>query len=658
MALTPIVMVVSGSGETIGRRVADALGVALYGREGRVAGADHHFPNALDFARDMFVAGHPVIGICASGILIRSVAPVLADKRSEPPVLSVAEDGSVVVPLLGGHRGANRLAREITAHLNAVSAVTTAGDLALGLALDEPPEGWVLANPDLAQSAMARLLSGAKLHVDGELAPQADWLGAVPSEMLARPGDREQGLDVVDLIVDTAPLAPGVLSYHPKLYSLGVGCSRDCPVEELEQLVMGQLADLEIAPGAIAAVHTLDLKADEPAVNALARKLDLPLRVFTAAELEAFADRLETPSDVVFAEVGCHGVSEGAALAGVGEAGYLAAAKVKTAHATCAIAALPKDAGVIDTLRGRARGKLSIVGIGPGQASWRTPEVSRLVAEAEELVGYGLYIDLLGPAAKGKTRADFPLGGEEDRCRYALERAGEGRNVALVCSGDAGIYAMGALVFELLDRGGETGGVSDAARRVDVICSPGVSALQGAAARAGAPLGHDFCAISLSDLLTPRDDILRRIRAAAEGDFVIAFYNPVSKTRRTLLAEARDILLAHRPKNTPVMLASNLGRAEEHIRYRDLADLQVDEVDMLTVVLIGSSNSRLAQMGEGPRMFTPRGYARRIDGDLVDVGNRHIGAGAVWEPGEGGSAPRSATSPRDISGQMKEGADQ
>ncbi len=169
--------------------------------------------------------------------------------------------------------------------------------------------------------------------------------------------------------------------------------------------------------------------------------------------------------------------------------------------------------------------------------------------------------------------------------------------MGLICSGDAGIYAMGALVFELLDRAPGKGGVSPAARRAEVISAPGVSALQAAAARAGAPFGHDFCAISLSDLLTPRDDILRRIRAAAEGDFVIAFYNPVSQRRRTLLAEARDILLGHRPADCPVLLASNLGRPEERIAYRRLADLSVDEVDMLTVVLVGSSQSRLA----GPR---------------------------------------------------------
>jgi cobalt-precorrin 5A hydrolase/precorrin-3B C17-methyltransferase len=320
---------------------------------------------------------------------------------------------------------------------------------------------------------------------------------------------------------------------------------------------------------------------------------------------------------VVFAEVGCHGVAEGAALAAAGAGGVLVAPKRKTATTTCALA---RADAPITALSGRSRGRLSVIGIGPGQSAWRTPEVSRLVAEAEELVGYGLYIDLLGPLAVGKARSDFPLGGEEARCRYALERAGEGRNVALVCSGDAGIYAMGALVFELLDRAPDAQGVSDAARRVEVLCSPGVSALQAAAARAGAPLGHDFCAISLSDLLTPRADILRRLRAAAEGDFVIAFYNPVSKTRRTLLAEARDILLAHRPAGTPVLLASSLGRPEEEIRYRRLDALEVDEVDMLTVVLVGSSNTRLAHLGAGPRMYTPRGYARKIDGDLSDAG--------------------------------------
>ncbi len=596
MAVRPVVLALSASGEATAHVVAALIGADVHGRAGRVSEAAAFFPNALDHARDLFAAGVPVVGVCASGILIRAVAPILSDKRGEPAVVSVSDDGAVVVPLLGGHRGANRLAVQIAEGLGAVAAVTTAGDVAMGAALDEPPEGYRLANADDAKGAMAALLSGAGARIEGENIFGLENTGGT-----------------VALCVSEAPEhgSEGRLVYHPQRFALGVGCARDAAPEALWSLVQETLAEAGIAPGAVACVATIDLKADEPAVNQLAARLGVPLRLFTAAELEGQAARLANPSDVVFAEVGCHGVSEGAALAMGGD---LVVEKHKNAVATCAVTR--SDAPLV-ALSGRARGRLSVVGIGPGQASWRTPEASRLIADAEELVGYGLYIDLLGPLAAGKARSDFPLGGEEARCRYALERAAEGRNVALICSGDAGIYAMGALVFELLSRGRDAMGVSDAARRVDVVCTPGVSALQGAAARAGAPLGHDFCTISLSDLLTPREDIIRRLHAAAEGDFVIAFYNPVSKTRRTLLAEAREILLKHRPADTPVMLASNLGRPEEMIRYRRLDALEVDEVDMLTVVLVGSSNSKLAALGEGPRMFTPRGYARKIDGDLA-----------------------------------------
>ena len=604
MALDPVVIALSASGEPTAHRIAKALGCAVHGREGRVENADAFFPNALDHTRDLFAAGTPIIGVCASGILIRGVASLLADKRTEPPVVSVSDDGGVVIPLLGGHRGANRLSKQIADAIGGVAAVTTAGDVALGVALDVPPAGYRLKNPEDAKPVMAALLSGGGVK----------WSGTPIFDAVLPSGD-EVELCVTDAAVQGDDTC---LVYHPQQFTLGLGCARNADPKTMWAQIEETLTAHNIAQGAIACVASIDLKADEPAIIQAAKRLGVPLRVFTAEELNAERPRLANPSDVVKAEVGTHGVSEGAALAAAGPDAVLHIEKNKTTTTTFALAKAPAP---ITEHRGRSRGRLSIVGIGPGQATWRTPEVSKLIADAEELVGYGLYIDLLGPLAAGKTRSDFPLGGEEARCRYALEQAALGKNVSLVCSGDAGIYAMGALVFELLDRSADEEGVSDAARRVEVVCSPGVSALQGAAARAGAPLGHDFCTISLSDLLTPRDDIIRRLHAAAEGDFVIAFYNPVSKTRRTLLAEARDILLKHRPADTPVMLATNLGRPTEHVRYRALKDLEVDEVDMLTVVLVGSSNTRLAQLGEGPRMFTPRGYARKIDGDLTDKRN-------------------------------------
>ncbi len=605
--VTPVVICLSASGLRTARTAATALGASLHGRAGRVTEVDLEYEDAVAHIAALFAAGTPIVGVCAAGILIRAVAPLLSDKRAEPPVLAVSEDGASVVPLLGGHRGANAMAHELATALECAAHVTTAGDLAFGVALDEPPAGWRLQNAADCKTVSAALLAGGGATVVG-----LDWAAGLPKG------------DDVRLIGTRAPVSGDArtLVYHPQVLTLGVGCARNCPAEELAGLIEATLAEANLAPGAVAAIGSIDLKGDEPAVIEAAQSLDVPLRLFDAAALEAESPRLANPSDVVFAEVGCHGVAEGAALALAGLEATLLVEKKKTANATVAIARAP--APIIQP-NGRKRGKVSLVGIGPGQADWRTPEASKLVAEADELVGYGLYLELLGPLARHKPQKDFPLGGEEARCRYALERACEGVDVALICSGDAGIYAMGALVFELLDRPEGEGGVTDAARRVEVISAPGVSALQAAAARAGAPLGHDFCAISLSDLLTPREDILQRIRAAAEGDFVIAFYNPVSKRRRTLLTEARDMLLAHRPADCPVLLASNLGRPEEALSYRRLDELQVDEVDMLTVVLIGSSQSRLAQLGEGKRMFTPRGYAKRIDAPSRTPGKEMTG---------------------------------
>ncbi|MGV6812081.1 MAG: precorrin-3B C(17)-methyltransferase [Brevirhabdus sp.] len=593
----PVVVCILPTSLPLAERAAGVIGarVDLRGRD---------FDAVADHLRALFLAGHPIVGIAASGILIRALAPVLADKRAEPPVIAISEDGGAVIPLLGGHHGANAMARQLADALGAGAGVTTSGDVRLGVALDEPPEGWMLENREDAKTAMAALLSGA----GGSLSGDAGWLAPLDAIREEAPANGP----VVLTVEGCAPLI-----YRQRTYALGLGAARGCGVDEMQALVMQTLAENGIATGEVASVHSVDLKADEAAIHAVAGFLGVPARFHNPQALEALTPRLANPSDVVFAEVGCHGVAEAAALEAAGPGARLTVEKTKSANATCALARIG-DGGA----PGRARGSLAVIGIGPGQAEWRTPEASRLIAEADELVGYGLYLDLLGPAAKAKQLKDFALGEEEARCRYALERAGEGRKVALICSGDGGIYAMGALVMELVARPTEEGGVSAPAKRVAITHAPGISALQAASARVGALLGHDFCTISLSDLLTRREAILKRLHAAAEGDFVIAFYNPVSMRRRTLLAEAREILLKHRPADTPVLLASNLGRPTEKLTKRTLATLEVDEVDMLTIVLIGASTSVAAPSGdvsagaEGHWMFTPRGYARKIDGDL------------------------------------------
>ncbi|MFN7091613.1 MAG: precorrin-3B C(17)-methyltransferase [Allorhizobium sp.] len=599
---TPAVVILSASAASLGRRIAEEVGGELHGAAARVAEADVRFTSAKNHIQALFAAGRPIVAVMASGALIRLLAPVLSDKNSEPPVLVVAEDGSSVVPLLGGHHGANDLARKIADPLGAHAAITTAGDLRFGLALDQPPQSYVLANQQNAKAVMAELVAGAGVRLGGA---SAAWLtqSRLPFEQEAR----------VTLSVTDRQKTAGELElvYHPKTLVLGMGCERHAKPEEAIALAEEALANGGFAKESLAAVCSIDLKADETAIHTVAAHFGVPARFFSAATLEAEAPRLKNPSEVVFAEVGCHGVAEGAALAAVGASGDLVVEKIKSKGATAAIA---RAADIVEpNTIGRARGTLFVVGIGPGSEGWRSPEVSRMVQASTDLVGYSLYLDLLGPLAEGKTRHDFDLGKEEARVVHAMELAGEGRTVALVCSGDAGIYAMATLVFELFDKGG----ITDAASRIEVQVSPGISALQAAAARIGAPLGHDFCTISLSDLLTPWEHIQRRVKAAGEGDFVIAFYNPVSMKRRTQLAYARDELLKYRPATTPVILATNLGREGENVRTVPLGELNVDDVDMLTVVVVGSSESRTVTTGDGKTwVYTPRGYSGKADSGM------------------------------------------
>ncbi len=594
------ILVLNDRAVPLAKRVQSAIGDSIQGLASRCSDADSTFENAKAHVQDLFKSGEPIIAVMASGALIRLLAPVLENKHSEPPVIAISEDGSSVIPLLGGHHGANDLARQIATIIGGHASITTAGDLRFGVALDQPPEGWTLANPENAKAVMAEILDSGEVRVQGRFVNAATWL--IESGL---PFD-DDGEAVISISETEREASPLELVYNPQRHVIGVGCERGAEPKEVIALVEKTLDEHTIAKGAIAGVASIDLKADEVAIHAVAKHLGVPVRFFDAATLEKETPRLVNPSDIVFAEVGCHGVSEGAALAATGSDSELVVPKQKSKRATVAIA---KAQDIVNmSNEGRSRGRLFVVGIGPGQDAWRSPEVTRMVQEATDLVGYSLYLDLIASITPDKTRHDFDLGKEEDRVRRAMELAGEGKDVALVCSGDAGIYAMATLVFELL----ADGGLSDAATRIGIEVSPGISALQAAAARAGAPLGHDFCTISLSDLLTPWEAIQMRVKGAAEGDFVIAFYNPVSKRRRTQLEYAKGVLLEHRPADTPVILATNLGREGELVRVVPLAELDINDVDMLTVVIVGSSETRTVETGDGKTwVYTPRGYSAK-----------------------------------------------
>ncbi|HUB62961.1 MAG TPA: precorrin-3B C(17)-methyltransferase [Methylocella sp.] len=246
-------------------------------------------------------------------------------------------------------------------------------------------------------------------------------------------------------------------------------------------------------------------------------------------------------------------------------------------------------------------GRLRIVGLGPGGATWVTPEASSLIAQATDVVGYAAYLERL-PLIEGQKRHESGNGAELARARQALRLAGDGRQVALVSGGDPGIFAMAAAVFEAIEEGDPSW------REIDVAVSPGISAMQAAAARIGAPLGHDFCAISLSDNLKPWPLVEKRLAAAASADFVIALYNPASAARPRRIHEAFALLRGLKSASTPVVFARDVGRKDEHISIGTLASADPGLADMSTLIIVGSSETRIIPRGTAaPFVYTARG---------------------------------------------------
>jgi len=499
--------------------------------------------------------------------------------------------GRYAIPLLGGHgAGAEQLSLAIAALLDG-QAVLTGGSSGQGrLALDSFGRrwGWRRGSGDW-DSLMKSVARGGPIQVHQPSGTQR-WQGLDGATALLEPG-RSAGLP----LVISAERGEGC-RWHPPCLWLGIGCERGTSLGLLERLIDTSLSELGLAPEAVAGLASADRKADEPALLQLATRRGWPLRCFDAAKLAAVT--VPNPSEAVARELGTASVAEAAALLAAGPGPQLKLEKrIERARggeqgaATLAIAQTASQWAP-------GQGQLHLVGSGPGSLDLLTADARRALAESTVWVGYGLYLDLLEPLRRpDQLRSDGKLTLERERCAEALELACQGLTVALVSSGDSGIYGMAGLALEqwlALEPGDRPG----------FTVHPGISALQLAAARAGAPLMHDFCTVSLSDRLTPWPVIEKRLKGAAAGDFVVALYNPRSLGRDWQLGRARELLLEHRPGSTPVLLARQLGRAEEALSLHTLADLPIEAVDMLTLVLIGNSTSRV----EAGRMVTPRGY--------------------------------------------------
>jgi len=532
-----------------------------------------------------------VVAFMAAGITVRLVTPLLDRKDRDPGLVCVDDAGRFAVALAGGHGGGgNRLAARVAEALGAIPVITTASE-ALGLpALDEL--GADLGFGVEPGSDMAAVAAAMIAGDDVTLVSDQRWpLPPLPEAVVRAGQPRPPCLLITDRLLD--PPRPAVV-YRPPSLVVGAGGSSGAPAAEMAELIDQALAEAGLAATSVTALASVDAKKDEPGLRQVAGERGWPLRFHASQTLARVS--VPNPSAVVAQAMGTPSVAEAAALA-TGP-GSLVVPKRKGERVTVAVARL------------HPRGRLYVVGTGPGDRDLLPPLAREALARCELVVGLDRYVDRIRGLLRPGTRvAASTIGGELERSRLAVAEAAKGAAVALVSGGDAGVYGMASPALAI------------APPEVEVIGVPGVTAALAAAALLGAPLGHDHCTISLSDLLTPWPEIRRRLEAAAAGDFVISLYNPRSADRRWQLEAARRLLLDHRQPGTPVGLVTDAYRTGQRVVLTTLGDLDPTRVGMTTTVVVGSSQTRMI----AGRMVTPRGYPTP-----TSTGSRRNGVVRPW----------------------------
>ncbi|MEO1619586.1 MAG: precorrin-3B C(17)-methyltransferase [Cyanobacteria bacterium J06632_3] len=550
----------------------------------------------------------------ASGAVVRLISTLLNDKATDPAIVVVDPLGKVVISLCGGHQGGgDRLARQVAQLLDAQPILTDASN-----ALDLPaidtlgePFGWQKGTGDwlkvssaIAHQQPVQIIQEAgttlwQSHLPNSHTFQFGFPEFEDRNTLEKPQARVWVSPIQRKFSPDATLPK--VQWHPRVLWVGVGCERGTDKQLIDYAIEKVCGENHLALGAIAGIATLSLKSDEVGLLELVQEKNWPLKCFSSDTLKNIV--VPTPSNVVEKVVGTPSVAEAAAVvaANSGTDGLKVKKQiVKKEGLKGAVTVAIAQSTTEYTARS---GQLHLVGTGPGSLSQITPAAKSSITNADVVVGYKLYIDLIRSLLRpGQIVIESPITQERQRAEKAIELAQWGLTVAMISSGDCGIYGMGGLVLEQLQAQGWDG------QTPSVQVFPGVSALQSAASRVGAPLMHDFCAISLSDLLTPWPVIQQRLRSAAEGDFIVALYNPKSQTRTEQIVFARDTLLQHRSAETPVALARSLYRSDENITLTTLGQMLEHPIDMLTTVIIGNRSSR----NYAGWFITPRGYLGQI----------------------------------------------
>ncbi|KAA8739980.1 precorrin-3B C(17)-methyltransferase [Pseudomonas koreensis] len=559
---TPAIVILGQGALATARRIQQLYPTAqIHGLAGRVEGADCSYQEFGATLRELYQQDTPIIALCAAGIVIRTLAPLLLEKGAEPAVLAVAEDGSAVVPLLGGLGGVNVMAREIAAALQVAAAITTSGELRFGTCLLNPPSGYALADLELGKRFVSDLLAGHSVRIEGA----APWL-----DQAQLPQDPQAQRSIHVGSAERVASANELLIY-PRSVAVAVSAQLD----DLPHAVRAALQQAGVAQQSLACLLAADTEMASARLREAALELGVPLRFVAAQKDLGELARQALPQ------------------AAISNTNGLAIARAEQ----------PLDVAQI----GRQRGRLAVIGLGPGAAELMVPAVKAELARATDVLGYETYVRMAGPFRDDQVQHCTDNREEMQRARHAFRLAAEGRSVIVVSSGDPGVFAMAAAVLEALHESTDPKWHS-----VELEILPGVSASLATAAQAGAPLGHDFCVMSLSDNLKPWSIIEKRLDLAAEADLALAFYNPISRARPWQLGRALEIVAQHRSAVTPVVLGRDIGRPGQTLRVTTLGQLTPDQVDMRTMVLVGSSTTCTFPKAEGGEwVYTPRWYGEK-----------------------------------------------
>ena len=541
-----------------------------------------------------------IVFVGSLGASIRLINPFLTSKEKDPGVIVMDKKGSKILPIIGAHQSntqniafqlSNLLGGEVIETNNSVDQNYIDLDSfgkKWGWQRSGDSKDWskLVIKQSNNQEIFCKQLSGNTLW-------QRSESGGNIIQLPKTKPDQTKSTFHISIYSDHRN------TWHPSTLWIGIGCERNTSKKLIEKSLNSFLVSNKLSSLSIAGFATVDLKKDEKAILEISKENNLPVRFFKPDELSKI--KIPNPSKIVLNEIGTPSVAEAACLLAAGKNSKLLKEKkvFKNPNSSKRLSgAVTIAVALSQNQYSPSLGEIHIVGSGPGDISYLTNDARKALSKCSVWIGYKMYLDLIEPLrSKDQVFIESKLTEERQRCKKAIKLAEEGIKVALISSGDAGFYGMAGLLLELIQK------INKEFRPYFEV-HPGISSMQLAASLSGAPLMNDFCAINLSDKLTPWLSIEKRIEGALLGDFVIAIFNPQSLERNWQLKKAIDLCLKSRNGNTPVLIARQVGRQNQSKNFFKLDSIPLKDIDMLSIIIIGNTKTTLVD----EIFLTPRGY--------------------------------------------------